>query len=86
MFDAMAGWSRYFSAGSAMSKTGILAAETINGAGRVVTARSSIIGNAVRSPWTADYAELGRMLPEKIEALSRAGSAAAAGLLDGHSA
>jgi len=86
MFDAMAAWGRCFTAANVMAKTGVQAAKTIDGAGRVVNARGAIIGNAVMSPWSADYAELGRMLPEKIEALSRAGAAAAAVLLDGQSA
>jgi hypothetical protein len=86
MIDAFTQWTRYLAAGTAMQKTGRQAAETVDGANRVVAARGAIIGEAVRSPWTADYAELGRMMPEKIEALSRAGSAAAAIWWDSQSA
>jgi hypothetical protein len=33
------------------------------------------MGAAARNPLTADYAELARMVPEKVEAFSRAGAA-----------
>ena len=64
-------------AGASMRTTSVRAAETFGGANKVVAARGAIIGEAMRSPWTADHAELGRMIPEKIDTLSRAGSAAA---------
>lgn len=77
MFDPFSHWSRYLSAGCSMHATGQHAAETLDGASRVVAARSAIIGEAIVSPWTADYAELGRMIPEKMEAFALAGSAIA---------
>lgn len=64
-------------AGASMRTTSVRAAETFGGANEVVAARGAIIGKAMQSPWTADHAELGRMIPEKIDTLSRAGSAAA---------
>ena len=64
-------------AGASMRSTSVRAAETFGGANKVVAARGAIIGEAMQSPWTADHAELGRMIPEKIDTLSRAGSAAA---------
>lgn len=78
MFDPFGQWSRYLAAGNAMRSTGERAVETIDGANRVVAARTSIIGNAIAAPWSADYGELGRMLPEKIAAFARAGTAIAA--------
>ncbi|HEY0596224.1 hypothetical protein [Sphingopyxis sp.] len=77
MFDPFGQWSRYLSAGHSMHATGRHAAETLDGASRVVAARSAIIGEALVSPWTADHAELGRMIPEKMEAFALAGSAIA---------
>ena len=77
MFDAFAQWNRMLAAGASMHATGVRAAETFGGANKVVAARGAIMGEAMQSPWTADHAELGRMIPEKIDTLSRAGSAAA---------
>jgi len=77
MFDAFAQWNRMLAAGASMRTTSVRAAETFGGANKVVAARGAIIGEAMQSPWTADHAELGRMIPEKIDTLSRAGSAAA---------
>lgn len=64
-------------AGASMRTTSVRAAETFRGANKVVAARGAIICEAMQSPWTADHAELGRIIPEKIDTLSRAGSAAA---------
>lgn len=77
MFDPFGQWSRYLSAGNSLHATGRHAAETLDGASRVVGARSAIIGQAFVSPWTADHDELGRMIPEKMEAFALAGSAIA---------
>lgn len=77
MFDAFAQWNRMLAAGASMHTTSVRAAETFGGANKVVAARGAIIGKAMQSPWTADHAELGRIIPEKIDTLSRAGSAAA---------
>ena len=77
MFDAFAQWNRMLAAGASMRTTSVRAAETFGGANKVVAARGAIIRKAMQSPWTADHAELGRMIPEKIDTLSRAGSAAA---------
>ena len=43
----------------------------------VIGARSGMIRTALGSPLEADYRELARMVPEKIEAFSKAGSAIA---------
>lgn len=86
MFDAFAQWNRMLAAGASMHTTGVRAAETFGGASKVVAARGAIIGEAMQSPWTADHAELGRMIPEKIDTLARAGSAAATIWWDSQSA
>lgn len=61
-----------------MQSTGERAAVTLDEAGRVIAARTAIMGQAMATPWSADYGELARMLPEKIEAFARAGHALAA--------
>ena len=58
------------------------ATETMLGAQRVVAARMPTIAAAARNPWTADHAELGRMVTEKVHAAglsSRAASTAISG-------
>ncbi|WP_432769858.1 MAG: hypothetical protein HEQ22_03685 [Sphingopyxis sp.] len=77
MFDAFAQWNRMLAAGASLHTTSVHAAETFGGATKVVAARGAIIGEAMQSPLTADHAELGRMISEKIDTLSRAGAAAA---------
>ena len=78
MFDPVGHWNRYLAAGSLMRSTGQGAAETLDGANQVIAARAAIMGKAMVTPWTANYGELARMLPEKVEAFTRAGSAVAA--------
>jgi hypothetical protein len=56
------------------------ASESWTAASTVIEARAGIAERAMRAPLTGDYAELSRMVPEKIEALSRASAA-----LAGHS-
>ncbi len=77
MIDAFAQWNRLLAASASMRSTSVRAAETFGGAQTVVAVRSAIIGEAMQSPWNADHAELGRMIPEKVDTLARAGSAAA---------
>lgn len=59
--------------------------QTMGVASDVIAARGAIMSEAARSPWTADHGELGRMVPEKVAAASRAGSDAAT-LIWGHQA
>lgn len=86
MFDPFDQWRRYAAAGASLQATTLRAAKTMGGAGDVVSARSAIIGEALSSPLTADYAELGRIIPEKVEAISRSGSATASIWFDTQSA
>lgn len=78
MFNAFDAWSRMMTAGWAMTETSMRMVETMGAANQVVTARSAMIGSAIRSPLTGDHRELGRMVPEKVDAFSRAGSATVA--------
>ncbi|WCT72612.1 hypothetical protein PQ455_13345 [Sphingomonas naphthae] len=63
-----------------MAKLGSDMAETAVGAQRVVGARMPVIEAAMRNPFTADHAELGLMVSEKVAAFGKSGrSVSAAG-------
>jgi hypothetical protein len=53
-------------------KTNLKCSEMLIAAGSVVDKRSRMINSAIRSPLTADYRELGRMVPEKVSAFGDA--------------
>lgn len=78
MPDPFTNWSRLAAAGASMTRTGMRLFETLGAANAVIAARMPIIDAAIRSPLTGDHAELALMVPEKVEAFSRAGSAAVA--------
>jgi len=86
MFDPFSAWSRLLAAGTSMTDTSMRAVETLTAAQEVIAARSVIIKAAADSPLTGDVAELGRMLPEKVEAFSRTGSATVAAWSEAQSA
>ncbi|MBP7337836.1 hypothetical protein [Niveispirillum sp.] len=75
MFDPFSNWRRLMVAGQSMTGTGVRVMETLGAANAVIAARTPIIDAAMRSPLTGDHVELGRMVPEKVEAFSQAGSA-----------
>lgn len=75
MFDGIDRWARLMQSGFLMAQTGVRAMETMGSANEVIAARMTIIGFAMKSPHKGDYAELARMMPEKVDAFSRAGSA-----------
>jgi hypothetical protein len=79
-WDPFQGWNRMVAAGASMVDTQLRALQMLNTAGEVIAARSTIIGEALASPMTGDYAEMQRMVPEKIEAFARAGVAGATAL------
>ncbi|MEO5866001.1 MAG: hypothetical protein ABIS14_07715 [Sphingomonas sp.] len=75
MIGPFAYWTRVMSGWQTVSETGTQLAETTEASQQVIAARANTIRDAVTSPLTADYAELSRMVPEKIAAFSIAGSA-----------
>ncbi len=75
--DSFAVWSRMMVAGLQMAQTGVRLVETLSASADVIASRGATIGAAMRSPRNADHAELGRMMPEKMEAFSHSGSAIA---------
>lgn len=66
-------WSRALRTGASLTQTGLRLVETMRASSAVVERRSQNIATASRDPFGADYAELGRMMPEKVAAFSRAG-------------
>ena len=66
-------WDMY-SSGLDLAATAVRAGETLMAAHTVIGSRLGTMGAAVRSPITGDYAELAKMVPEKVEAFSRAGA------------
>jgi len=75
MYDMFSGWSRMMAAGLTMAQSNWRTFETLSAASKVIAARTPIIDAAMRSPLDADHAELARMVPEKVDAFSRAGAA-----------
>ncbi|WP_083276688.1 hypothetical protein [Sphingobium phenoxybenzoativorans] len=71
MFDPFSAWSRMVSAGLDMQSTWLSSAETMKASGDVIGARTEMMRAATASPLTGDYAELSRMVPEKVAAFSR---------------
>ena len=72
MIDPFSGWSRWLDAGLAMTRTSLATAEMLGAAGEVIAARGAMMGGTT----PGHRAELGLMVPEKIEAFSHSGSAA----------
>ena len=67
-------WFRMMSAGAEMAQTAVRTAEAMAAAGRVIQARSEILADSFQNPMSADYVELGRLIPEKVAATGRAAS------------
>lgn len=77
MLDPFTAWTRLLSAAFDLGRIGQNASATITASQDVIARRTDIMAAAMRSPMTGDYAELARMVPEKVEAFSK-GSAAMA--------
>lgn len=73
MFVAAA--ARLMEIGMDLAETSLKTSETAAAAGSVIAARMALMAAVVQNPLSADYVELGRMLPEKVEAFSEAGTA-----------
>ncbi len=73
MLDPFTTWRRMLGAAASVATTGHRVSETLTAAQEVVARRTTMM----QSPLTADYAELGRMIPEKLAAFSSAGAAVA---------
>ncbi len=75
MVDPFTSWNRMFAASLDFAHTGMRTGETIAAAFDVLAARGAVIESAIRSPATADHAELAMMVPEKVAAISQSGVA-----------
>ncbi len=62
------------SAAARISDASVKISEMMIASGVVIGARMGLMNAALRSPLDADYAELNRMVPEKVAAMSRAGA------------
>lgn len=69
-------WADMWRCGAIAAETGLKLAETAQASQAVVKSRSATIAAAARNPLAGDYAELGRMVPEKVAAFTEAGIAA----------
>ncbi|TVV70906.1 hypothetical protein [Sphingomonas solaris] len=63
------------SAATSAIDVGVKVSEIALASGVVVGARLWLIGAALRNPFSGDYRELGRMVPEKVFALAQSGIA-----------
>ena len=56
--------------------------ETAEASAKVIARRMTIMSEAMANPLRADHAELGRMGPEKVQAMTASAGALAAGAMD----
>jgi hypothetical protein len=75
MIDPLAYWTRVMSAWGSVGATRDRLNETATASQAVIASRTTTIGDAMRAPLHGDYAELGRMVPEKVAAFSQSGTA-----------
>jgi hypothetical protein len=75
MTDPFSYWTRLMASWRLAGATGAQVAETAGASHDVIKARSDLMRDALLFPLTADYPELARMVPEKLEAFSAAGTA-----------
>ncbi|MGE0775733.1 MAG: hypothetical protein AB7L36_11950 [Sphingomonadaceae bacterium] len=69
-----AGWFRLVATTAEMTSAALRTGEALTAADRVIRSRSKTIADACSDPISADYAELGRFIPEKMAAAGRAAS------------
>ncbi|HEY0270285.1 MAG TPA: hypothetical protein VGC10_04765 [Sphingomonas sp.] len=72
--NAWTAWARLWSSGLRMAQTGVRMTETMHASGEVIDSRVRTMAEAVINPLGGDYGELGRMIPEKVDAFGRAGA------------
>ncbi len=77
MLDPFTFYSRMVTMAFGLAETAQRASETMVASQDVITRRTKMIGTAVHSPLEGNYAELSRMVPEKMAAFSQASMAMA---------
>jgi hypothetical protein len=68
-------WLKLATAGMDMALAGVRTGEAMIAADSVIRNRSETVAHALRDPLSADYAELSRLVPEKLGAIGQAASA-----------
>jgi hypothetical protein len=66
-------WMNPWTLGDSMWRNAVAMGETAVASDAVIRHRTTTIDGAMRNPLTADYAELGKMVPEKLAAFSQSG-------------
>lgn len=69
-------WTGMWRSGQAMADAGMKMAQMADASRTVIETRSQAMLAASRDPLNGDYAELSRMVPEKVAAFARAGASA----------
>ena len=69
-------WSDMWINGMRLAQAGWKTGEMMHASADVIGSRCQSIAEASRNPLAGDYADLGRMVPEKLDAFSRSGWAA----------
>ena len=77
MIDPFTFWFRTVSAALDMMATAQRGTEMLDASHHVMAKRTAMMNDAARSPLHGNYAELNRMVPEKIEAFGKASTAMA---------
>ena len=75
MINPMQYWSDLWAFSLSMGRSASQIAEIAEASNRVIGRRSEIIADAMQDPLNGDYDELGKMVPEKLEAFGAAGQA-----------
>jgi hypothetical protein len=68
-------WTGAWRNATSLTQAGLKFTEMASASKTVIECRSRTICSAMADPMTADYGELGRMVPEKMLAISQAGMA-----------
>ena len=69
-------WADMWDNGLRLAEAGWKTGEMMRASADVIGSRFQSLAEASRNPLAGDYAELGRMVPEKLDAFSRSGWAA----------
>lgn len=80
MINPMQYWSDLWAFSLSMGRSASQLAEIAEASNRVIGRRSEIIADAMQDPLNGDYDELGKMVPEKLEAFGAAGQAMMKGI------
>ena len=75
MWNAFTLWSDTLATWSALAQTASKMGTMTQDSAYVIDRRTRLMADALRDPMAGDYAELSRMMPEKVEAFSKAGLA-----------